>query len=73
MNILRPLSTHLPIYKPQLTSTCLLKKCIPFLLLVSIVLFFYLLCLKMVFLAYFISVLSKVGLHLWGGALYLSF
>nr|QDS78280.2 succinate dehydrogenase subunit 3 [Camellia sinensis var. assamica] len=62
MNILRPLSPHLPIYKPQLTSTfpifrrsvfSFLLLAIVFIFVYSIilmmglmVLFFYLLCLK---------------------------
>ena len=47
MNILRPLSPHLPIYKPQLTSTFPISHRISGAFLATIVLFFYLLCLKM--------------------------
>ena len=47
MNILRPLSPHLPIYKPQLTSTFPISHRISGALLATIVLFFYLLYLKM--------------------------
>ena len=46
MNILRPLSPHLPIYKPQLTSTFPIFHRISGAFLATIVLFFYLLCLK---------------------------
>lgn len=46
MNILRPLSPHLPIYKPQLTSTFPISNRISGAFLATIVLFFYLLCLK---------------------------
>nr|QXU75656.1 Sdh3 [Hoya lithophytica] len=46
LNILRPLSPHLPIYKPQLTSTFPISHRISGAFLVTIVLFFYLLCLK---------------------------
>nr|WRW54459.1 succinate dehydrogenase subunit 3 [Microcos paniculata] len=46
-NILRPLSPHLPIYKPQLTSTFPISHRISGAFLATIVLFFYLLCLKM--------------------------
>nr|UOL64748.1 succinate dehydrogenase subunit 3 [Abeliophyllum distichum] len=46
MNILRPLSPHLPIYKPQLTSTFPISHRISGAFLATIVLFFYLLCLK---------------------------
>lgn len=45
-NILRPLSPHLPIYKPQLTSTFPISHRISGAFLATIVLFFYLLCLK---------------------------
>ena len=45
-NILRPLSPHLPIYKPQLTSTFPIFHRISGAFLTTIVLFFYLLCLK---------------------------
>jgi len=45
-NILRPLSPHLPIYKPQLTSTFSIFHRISGAFLATIVLFFYLLCLK---------------------------
>lgn len=47
LNILRPLSPHLPIYKPQLTSTFSIFHRISGAFLATIVLFFYLLCLKM--------------------------
>ena len=47
LNILRPLSPHLPIYKPQLTSTFPISHRISGAFLATIVLFFYLLCLKM--------------------------
>ncbi|GMP29878.1 hypothetical protein CsSME_00021480 [Camellia sinensis var. sinensis] len=46
MNILRPLSPHLPIYKPQLTSTFPISHRISGAFLATMVLFFYLLCLK---------------------------
>ena len=46
MNILRPLSPHLPIYKPQLTSTFPISHRISGAFLVTIVFLFYLLCLK---------------------------
>uniref|UniRef100_M1AF68 Succinate dehydrogenase subunit 3 n=1 Tax=Solanum tuberosum TaxID=4113 RepID=M1AF68_SOLTU len=46
MNILRPLSPHLPIYKPQLTSTFSISHRISGAFLATIVFFFYLLCLK---------------------------
>jgi succinate dehydrogenase (ubiquinone) cytochrome b560 subunit len=46
LNILRPLSPHLPIYKPQLTSTFPISHRITGAFLVTIILFFYLLCLK---------------------------
>jgi succinate dehydrogenase (ubiquinone) cytochrome b560 subunit len=45
-SIFRPLSPHLPIYKPQLTSTFSIFHRISGAFLVTIVLFFYLLCLK---------------------------
>ncbi len=45
-NILRPLSPHLPIYKPQLTSTFPIYHRISGAFLATLVLFFYLLCLK---------------------------
>lgn len=45
-NILRPLSPHLPIYKPQLTSTFSIYHRISGAFLATLVLFFYLLCLK---------------------------
>ncbi|KAK6925291.1 Succinate dehydrogenase/fumarate reductase type B, transmembrane subunit [Dillenia turbinata] len=45
-SILRPLSPHLPIYKPQLTSTFPIFHRISGAFLATIVLFFYLLCLK---------------------------
>ena len=44
--ILRPLSPHLPIYKPQLTSTFPISHRISGAFLATILLFFYLLCLK---------------------------
>nr|UBT67836.1 succinate dehydrogenase subunit 3 [Panax notoginseng]UBT67842.1 succinate dehydrogenase subunit 3 [Panax notoginseng]UBT67861.1 succinate dehydrogenase subunit 3 [Panax notoginseng]UBT67870.1 succinate dehydrogenase subunit 3 [Panax notoginseng]UBT67876.1 succinate dehydrogenase subunit 3 [Panax notoginseng] len=47
MNLLRPLSPHLPIYKPQLTSTFPISHRISGAFLATIVFFFYLLCLKM--------------------------
>ena len=43
---LRPLSPHLPIYKPQLTSTFPISHRISGAFLATIVLFFYLLCMK---------------------------
>jgi succinate dehydrogenase (ubiquinone) cytochrome b560 subunit len=46
MNILRPLSPHLPIYKPQLTSTFPISHRISGAFLATIVFFFDLLCLK---------------------------
>nr|YP_009270692.1 succinate dehydrogenase subunit 3 [Nelumbo nucifera]ALL55145.1 succinate dehydrogenase subunit 3 [Nelumbo nucifera] len=46
MNILRPLSPHLPIYKPQLTSTFSIFHRISGAFLATNVLFSYLLCLK---------------------------
>lgn len=46
IRIFRPLSPHLPIYKPQLTSTFPIFHRISGAFLVTIVLFFYLLCLK---------------------------
>ncbi|YP_006460151.1 succinate dehydrogenase subunit 3 (mitochondrion) [Erythranthe guttata] len=46
MNILRPLSPHLPIYKPQLTSTFPISHRISGAFLATILFFFYLLCLK---------------------------
>ena len=46
MNILRPLSPHLPIYKPQLISTFPISHRISKAFLATIVLFFYLLCVK---------------------------
>nr|YP_011014924.1 Sdh3 [Hancornia speciosa]WQB60306.1 Sdh3 [Hancornia speciosa] len=46
IRIFRPLSPHLPIYKPQLTSTFPISHRISGAFLVTIVLFFYLLCLK---------------------------
>jgi hypothetical protein len=46
MNILRPLSPHLPIYKPQLTSTFSISHRISGAFLATIVFFFDLLCLK---------------------------
>ena len=52
MNILRPLSPHLPIYKPQLTSTFPISHRISGAFLVTIVLFFYLLCLKIGFICF---------------------
>nr|YP_009704729.1 succinate dehydrogenase subunit 3 [Libidibia coriaria]QEX95932.1 succinate dehydrogenase subunit 3 [Libidibia coriaria] len=47
MNMLRPLSPNLSIYKPQLTSTFPISHRISGAFLATIVLFFYLLCLKM--------------------------
>ncbi|PON45750.1 Succinate dehydrogenase [Parasponia andersonii] len=47
MNILRPLSPHLPIYKPHLTSTLSITNRISGAFLTTLVLSFYLLCLKM--------------------------
>jgi len=52
MNILRPLSPHLPIYKPQLTSTFSIFHRISGAFLATIVLFFYLLCLKIGFICF---------------------
>lgn len=46
MNILRPLSPHLPISKPQLTSTFSISHRISGAFLATIVFVFYLLCLK---------------------------
>lgn len=46
MTILRPLSPHLPIYKPQLTSTFPIFHRICGAFLATIVFFFYFLCLK---------------------------
>ncbi|KAF3655255.1 Succinate dehydrogenase cytochrome subunit [Capsicum annuum] len=46
MNILRLLYPHLPIYKPQLTSTHSISHRISRAFLATIVFFFYLLCLK---------------------------
>nr|QJC72238.1 succinate dehydrogenase subunit 3 [Adenocalymma subsessilifolium] len=46
MNLLRPLSPHLPIYKPQLTSTFPISHRISGTFLAMIVFFFYLLYLK---------------------------
>ena len=46
MNILRPLSPHLPIYKPQLTSTFPISHRISGAFLATILFFFDLLCLK---------------------------
>nr|QKI32008.1 succinate dehydrogenase subunit 3 [Ombrophytum subterraneum] len=48
-NILRPLSPHLPIYKPQLTSTFSISHRISGAFLATIVCFFYLFCLKIGF------------------------
>lgn len=61
INILRPLYRHL--------ARIVQRWSIPFLLLGTIVLVFYLLCLKFSFLNYFISVLSQGGLLLGGRAL----
>nr|YP_010428666.1 succinate dehydrogenase subunit 3 [Toona sinensis]USO20509.1 succinate dehydrogenase subunit 3 [Toona sinensis] len=47
LDILRPLSPHLPIYRPQLTSTFPISHRISGAFLATIVFFFYLLCLKM--------------------------
>nr|ALE29231.1 succinate dehydrogenase subunit 3 [Heuchera parviflora var. saurensis] len=47
MNRLRPLSPHLPIYKPQLTSTFPISHRISGAFLATIVLLFDLICLKM--------------------------
>ena len=47
MNILRPLSPHLPIFKPQLTSTFPIFHRISGAFLATLVLFFYIICLKM--------------------------
>lgn len=46
-HVVRPLSPHLPIYKPQLTSTFPISHRISGAFLATIVLFFYILCLKM--------------------------
>nr|QEX95859.1 succinate dehydrogenase subunit 3 [Cercis canadensis] len=46
MTLLRPLSPHLPIYKPQLTSTFPILNRISGAFLATIVFFCYLLCLK---------------------------
>ena len=46
MNIFQPLSPHLPIYKPQLISTFPISHRISKAFLATIVLFFYLLCVK---------------------------
>uniref|UniRef100_UPI00300278C0 succinate dehydrogenase subunit 3 n=1 Tax=Delonix regia TaxID=72433 RepID=UPI00300278C0 len=47
MKMNRPLSPHLSIYKPQLTSTFPISHRISGAFLATLVLFFYLLCLKM--------------------------
>nr|YP_005090401.1 sdh3 gene product [Dorcoceras hygrometricum]AEK53325.1 succinate dehydrogenase subunit 3 [Dorcoceras hygrometricum] len=52
MNILRPLSPHLPIYKPQLTSTFPISHRISGAFLATIVLFFHLLYLKIGFICF---------------------
>nr|YP_010954531.1 Sdh3 [Primula sikkimensis]WMV02094.1 Sdh3 [Primula sikkimensis] len=52
MNILRPLSPHLPIYKPQLTSTFSISHRISGAFLATIVLFFYLLSMKIGFICF---------------------
>ena len=52
IRIFRPLSPHLPIYKPQLTSTFPISHRISGAFLVTIVLFFYLLCLKIGFICF---------------------
>ena len=48
-HVVRPLSPHLPIYKPQLTSTFPISHRISGAFLATIVLFFYLLCMKIGF------------------------
>lgn len=69
-NITRPLSPHITIYKPQFTSTfSIYHRISGAFIATSIVLVFYLLCMKMGFMAYFILVLSKVGVLLGGRAL----
>jgi hypothetical protein len=65
MNILRPLYPHL--------SHIFQRWSIPFLFLATIVLFFYLICLQVDVLNFFISVLSKVGLRVGGRALFFFF
>lgn len=52
MNILRPLSPHLPIYKPELTSTFPISHRISGAFLATIVLFCYLVYLKMGFICF---------------------
>ena len=56
MNILRPLAPHLP--KPQLTSTRILTR---ILVLATLVLFFYIICLKMDLLFYWNELLSRTA------------
>ena len=72
MNILRPLSPHLPIYKPQLTSTFPISHRISGAFLATIVFFFYLLCLFLGSLDFFQPLLSKVGSSVGGRALSLA-
>ena len=69
MNILRPLSPHLPIYKPQLTSTFPIYHRISGAFLATLVLFFYLLCDPFGVWDSFLSVGSQVSLRLGGRAL----
>ena len=68
-NILRPLSPHLPIYKPQLTSTFPIYHRISGAFLATLVLFFYLLCDPFGVWDSFLSVGSQVSLRLGGRAL----
>ena len=64
MNILRPLSPHLPIYKPQLTATFPISQRIPGAFLATIV-FFSLICLKIGFDGFLSClILEKVGFSL---------
>ena len=69
MNIFQPLSPHLPIYKPQLTSTFPISHRISGAFLATILLFFYLLCLKIGETAFFFDLLTRCGVSLGGRAL----
>jgi len=66
MNILRPLSPHLTISK---LTPIARRYMYSFLLLTTLVIFMYFLCLKIGFLAYFISVFWKIGFLLAGRTL----
>lgn len=70
-NSLRPLSPHLPSCKPQFTSTFPISHRISGAFLVTIVLFFYLysICLIFFSLSFFQALLSKIGFSLGGRAL----